>query len=186
MIWYHGRSVKSTKFDPKYTGRGTDQQGPGFYFSSDLKDAASYAYPNGIVIKAKLNLRKELPDKGRKANEKEIKFLMDKALDLDGYLTNWDENPSKAYNKAFNSFMDDELPYQQVWADLYRYEPELYLKNLVKLGYDGHESPVDSDARHMIVYNPKSIEVLEVIDYKDVDKEEVTSRLAKHLLDNVN
>lgn len=161
-VWYHGRKVHATEFNLDKTGNGNDESGPGFYFSSDLKDAASYAYPNGIVIKAELNLRKLTPEK---PNKLDIHTLIRAAPNLADTLTNWDENPNKAFKQAFDVIMKVDDPYQQVWIDFYKHYPAEYLKNMMQLGYDGHESKMPKSVRHMVVYNPKAIKMLEVIPY---------------------
>jgi hypothetical protein len=168
-IWYHGRTVKSAEFKEEFTGKGTDQEGPGFYFTDDPIQAAGYAYPDGVIITAKLKLRKELPEK---AKTSDIKFLLENSPNYEYNLSNWHEDPKKAASIALKAMLDQDDVYQQVWVDFYRYDPEDYLKNLVKLGYDGHSAlwikrHGTGDVEHMVVYNPKAIEVLEVTPYKD-------------------
>ena len=45
--WYHGtndlKSIAETGFDPSFTGKGNDQFGSGFYFSTRPTQASSFA-----------------------------------------------------------------------------------------------------------------------------------------------
>lgn len=164
-MWFHGRTTNKIEFDPQFCGLGADREGPGFYLSSDYEDAASYAFPKGIVIVVNLKLRKETP---KKAKASDINFLMDNAKpeSLATALSNWDENPRKARVELLSAILDDSTPYTQAWYELYRNEPWLYLKNMVKLGYDGFFVKKRQGVVHAIVYNPKAIEVVEVIEEK--------------------
>jgi len=153
--WYHGRTVSTTKFDYAWTGKGKDQEGPGFYFSSSREDAASYAYPSGIIIEAKLNIKKLLP---KKAKQSDIETLVKNAPDLEYKLANWDENASKALKMSIGAMMADNQPYLQTWADFYMQDGADYLKGLVRLGYSGHEANRDG-VTHVIVYDPSVIEI---------------------------
>lgn len=159
-IWFHGRTVPSKEFDLNRTGRqdANDAEGPGFYFTSCEKDARGYSGATGVIIKANLKLRKLTP---KKAKMSELSFLIKNAPDYVNTLTNWDENPKKAFDLAVKNAFNDGAPYLQVWIDFYRYSPAEYLKNMVKLGYDGHEATWTKGLRHMIVYNPKAIGIIE-------------------------
>jgi hypothetical protein len=141
-------------------GQGVDQEGPGFYFSSDKTDASSYAYPKGTLITAQVAVRKLLP---AKATRHEIDSLVKKAPELDYKLANWGENPEIALKKAIDGMLQDPgTAFQQVWFDFYRYEPAEYLKNLVSMGYSGHQVGKSGGVKHLIVYDPKVIKVLRV------------------------
>lgn len=156
-VWYHGRTTQSTAFDLERTGQGNDQEGPGFYFTSDLADARGYAWPDGIVITAELTPRRLVST----ASRAHITDLIKAAPELEMKLADWDENPDAAMRAAVASCVEDEYPYQQVWVSFYRYNPAEYLREMVKLGFDGHEATwLTSGVRHMIVYNPACIKVL--------------------------
>jgi len=98
-VWYHGRKVTDQRFDPATTGKGNDREGPGFYFSSDKKDAASYAGPGGIIMTAQIDLGKRLV-KGQKMSVKEFNTLVKGAdpEDLETALSAWDQDTNKAVN----------------------------------------------------------------------------------------
>jgi hypothetical protein len=171
QIWYHGRSVKSKVFDYRYAGgeNAVNQEGSGFYFSNHFNDALSYAYPNGIIMRCKVNYSKPrlLTDKSP-IRKNVVRDLIKKAPDLEMSLSNWDYDPARALVKAVNSIVDysddGADAYQQVEYDFYRYEPQEYLKNLSKY-FDAHITRRSDTGYHLIVYNPKVIKVLEVFDH---------------------
>jgi len=166
-FYYHGRTIDSEIFDIKYTGKGTDQEGAGFYFSTSIKDAAMYSSKNGIILKVKLNYKK-LISSTKKGNKNLIKKLIISAPDYKETLLNWDENKHKALQMAINGIYDynntqkDEI--QTIEADFYRHSPEKYLENLIKLGYDGFIIDKEDGINHFIVFNPNIIEVIDKID----------------------
>ena len=166
-VWYHGRTVKSQVFDEEKTGKGNDQEGPGFYFSSDYDDASRYAYPSGIVMTANIDTSRLTP---KTASEEDIEFLLDEAdpEDLETSLSNWSENTTTAREMLIEAIMNNDDPYLTAWYEIYRYEPAHFLKAMVKLGYDGHiKIPNQSlDIKHLIVYNPDVIEIQKVEDYQ--------------------
>jgi hypothetical protein len=160
-VWYHGRSVDSEKFDLSYVGRdeAKDQEGPGFYFTNDKKDAAGYAHPSGVILTVKLTPRK-LVSNTEPAPIKDIAYLIDKAPDKENTLMNWDENPAKALKMATKAMMAEtaKQTFENIWFDFYRNEPKQFLENLVHLGYDGHYA--ERTSQHIIIYNPRIIKVI--------------------------
>jgi hypothetical protein len=177
-ILYHGRLNKVKDWSTlKVGGVGHDQNGPGIYFTSSLKDARQYAYPNGYVYQVTLTPKKFMPTSGS-ANKISgvVKTLINKAPDLADTLTNWDENPTKAkwalINGALKSGEDNpNEAVQQVWYDCYRYHGTEWMQELVKLGYDGvMVDPAQFAAQHVVVWNPKIIHVVKEMPYAEAAK----------------
>jgi len=161
-IWYHGRTVTDETFDLNHTGKGNDQSGPGFYFTSDVNDARGYAFPKGIVLEVKLTPRKLVTGKPKRS---EIEKLIKMAPNYKDTLTNFAENPPIALRQAidgtikYNPLAVDA--FQQMWIDFYRHEPKQYLEGMIKLGYDGHEVKTNvPEIRHMVIYNPAAIKII--------------------------
>lgn len=44
IIAYHGSGVSIDRFDYRFTNQGNDQNGSGFYFTTDLNEAAAYCH----------------------------------------------------------------------------------------------------------------------------------------------
>jgi hypothetical protein len=165
-FWYQGRSVNSDVFDYKFIDRkGLRQDGAGFYFTDDIKDASRYA-KGGIILKCEIHARKTL--KGKKVNPAHLVRMLNLAPNLKATLADWDEDPKVALTTAFDNYMaysdNDIEAFQSVWADFYNGYDEEYLKNMVKLGYDATEPLTEWDGvNHLIVFNPKIITVIEKI-----------------------
>jgi len=176
---YHGTPSKFSKFDISFSGQGNDQEGPGIYFTTDPTEALTYTGEEGHVFHVRLNFNKIVPLEG-KINQENIQQLLLwsmglnsesdlENMDMDKFwessLSNWGEDPYSAFQEALSGILKYSTSphdaFQQVWIDHYRYTPVDYLKNMVKLGYDGVEVPKDyKGTTHYIVYNPSIIEVL--------------------------
>ena len=166
-VWYHGRTTKSETFDINRTGKGNDQEGPGFYFSSDYKDAASYAYPSGVVMTVDIDLGGRITPEEFEESDFETFLEMADPEDLEITLSNYAEHPEEAKATLKEAIINDDNPYLTVWYEMFRHNPAGYLKAMVDLGYDGHVSTPNEhiDTKHLIVYNPDVIDIQEVDDY---------------------
>jgi hypothetical protein len=79
--WYHGRTVDSDVFSYDYIGgeNSYDQEGPGFYFTSDFNNAKRYAENRGIILKCKINYKTLIiksPTSNTKVNKKIVTDLI--------------------------------------------------------------------------------------------------------------
>jgi hypothetical protein len=168
-IYYHGSPMLFKEFDYKFlsTGKGYDQNGPGFYFTNNLKHAEMYGK---YIYRVKLNLGKTVPLKG-KAKKSEVIKMIKIAPDLADDLTNWDENPIIALNNAVNAIANNNPheAFQSVWHDFYRNNSAQYLKNMISLlGYTGIIIPnlnslfADDPIIHAIAFGPQFIQILDI------------------------
>ena len=111
--WYHGtndlENIAKTGFDPSFTGKGNDQFGSGFYFSTTPSQASSFAtnlnrnkagevQPAGI-IKANLALKNPLVVDGTKVSN-----INDLPIDL----SSDDVRELLEYSTALKRGLDDE------------------------------------------------------------------------------
>jgi hypothetical protein len=171
IIAYHGSPEKIGVFSTSFLGSGHDQEGPGIYFTTSIEDAGRYG---GNVHRVILRPRKLVPLSGR-INIEQIKKLILSSLNLsderglfeidinDFYesgLSDWDEKPIEAFRKAVNSIgqysKSPHDAFQNVWYSFFKNEPQKYLEQMVKLGYDGVKvSKTGLD--HYIVFNPNII-----------------------------
>lgn len=180
---YHGRTATDPTFDLKYVGseNAIDQYGSGFYFTDSLKEAAGYAAPNGIIIHAKITIKRELNDK-RKASPREIAFMIqngDKEM-----LDNFDENRARAFKQAVEIYSDHTAmdAMHTIARDFYRDNAKGYLENLTKLKYDGSihatgdlNAVNDSTRNRFVIFSPKNIKVLDIIPYSEYQNTVVES-----------
>ena len=126
--WYHGtndlENIAKTGFDPSFTGKGNDQFGSGFYFSTRPSQASSFAtnlntnkagevQPAGI-IKANLALKNPLVVDGTKVsniNELPIDLNSDDVRELLEYSTalkrSLDDEQMNPMGDHFSEFWDD-------------------------------------------------------------------------------
>ena len=69
-------------------------------------------------------------------------------------------------NKLLIDFIDynetEKDVFQQVWIDFFRYNPLLFVRGMVTLGYDGQLIEKENGRKHIIVYNPNIIEVTNI------------------------
>jgi hypothetical protein len=172
--WYHGRTVDSDVFSYDYIGgeNAYDQEGPGFYFTSDFNNAKRYAENRGIILKCKINYKTLIiksPTSNTKVNKKIVTDLILKSPNKDDVLTNFDENPKQALIQAINSYIGYEFAhdaYQTIANDFYKHTPKEYLQTISKY-YDAQltklEGSTYGDLFHLIVYKPNIIQIIEKI-----------------------
>ena len=169
--WYHGRTYAAQNFDLSKIGNGFDQEGPGFYFSSDKTDAGSYAHPGGQVATLKLAPRKVV-SLTAKPKRPEVLRLMQASPDYASHLENWDENPKKAEQIALQSMLDQgpqKDVFIQVWYDFFRYDSQVWAQTMVALGYDGVLLQKNDGVEHFIAYDPNIIQVQSWEPYKQLE-----------------
>lgn len=174
VIAYHGTPHQFDQFDLNLTGKGNEQEGPGIYFTTNKQQALGYG---SRIIKAQLHLNNVVQLSGT-INEDHIRTLILQSLGLsdeselesmDGSDEFWDSNLSNygeslygAYESAVNAVLrystSPHDAFQTVWYEHYRDNAGDYLRNMIKLGYDGVVIPAQ-DATHYVVFNPNAIEV---------------------------
>lgn len=168
-VWYHGRKARSRKFDLKFVGgrEATNQEGPGFYFTTSREDASGYAYPSGVVLRATLNVPKWVSRTKRPARS-EIERLMRAAPTYEDALTDWDESPYRAHTKALAAIMQEpnqHAAFLTTWAEFYRRSGHSadYLRELAKMGYGGVKAG-RGENQHAVVFSPSFVENVEVLE----------------------
>jgi len=149
---YHGSETEIVAFDIGFSGNGIDKEGPGIYFTSSKQDALHYGNKIHNVI---LDLKKTVSTKGR-PNVSNIKKLILWACNLQNEnelqgideerywemaLSNYGENPCQAFVEAVNSYstytQSSHEAFNTISNDFYKNNPIDFIKNMVKLGYDG-------------------------------------------------
>ena len=169
-VWFHGRTARSTRFDPERVGDryATNQEGPGFYFTTDPDEARGYAHPNGVVLRATLHVPRWVSTTAP-PKRAEVEQLMRASPAYEDALTDWDESPPRAHQKALSAMLDAENQrdaFLNVWGDFYRRADEnsAYLRALVKLGYGGLYVPNPHGAPHAVIFSPDFIEDVALVD----------------------
>jgi len=164
---YHGKPKPITGFSYDFiTADGNNQEGAGFYLTTDPKDAKKYGNYIYIVEAA---YRKLVPQHGEK-NMDEAKRLIMLAPNVKEELLSWGDTPQKglwAYMMGLDGYTKPNNPldmFTQIWIDFYRYAPAEWMKAMVKLGYDGTliKQPYGkkNDFVHFVAYDPRKLKII--------------------------
>lgn len=166
---YHGSPVEFTNFSDEFVGseEANDQNGPGIYFTTSYDEALGYAGQSGFVYKVKINPRLLYGDDTNKRTipTGTLKKLVMMTPDWKMHAENFDENPVMGVRNFLSGAHDyndsDKDTLLQVWIDFYRYDAKSFVRNCVKLGIDGVIVNNRQNGKHIIIYNPSVIELLE-------------------------
>ena len=166
---YHGSNTKITNFVDDFVGgeQAQDLEGPGIYFTTIAENAE---YFGTYVHEVTITPRKLLTERPNGGTFSELIKLARMAPDWEYTAQNWAENEEIGLNKAIKEFIsynhNQKDRFLQVWIDFYKNDPIDYVRNCVKLGYDG--IVVDRDVidgkplKHYIIYNPSVIQIKKV------------------------
>ncbi len=166
---YHGSNTKITNFVDDFVGgeQAQDLEGPGIYFTT-LPENAEYfgTYIHEVTIAP----RKLLTERPNGGTFNELIKLARMASEWESTAQNWDENEEVGLNKAIKDFIsynsNQKDRFLQVWIDFYKNDPVEYVRNCVKLGYDGivvNRDVIDGkQLKHYIIYNPSIIQIKQV------------------------
>lgn len=162
-IVYHGSPAKIDTFTDEFVGGedATDQEGPGIYFTTSQDDAMGYGQ---YIYQIRLSPRRLLDlSEDKNIDRNLLVKLVKMADDWEDKAQNFAEDPETgvevAVDGAFDYNDNEKDVFLQIWIEFYRYDPVDFVRNMVKLGYDGIIVPRESGATHIIVYNPSIIEV---------------------------
>lgn len=162
VTFYHGSRKKFSKFDMRTAEEGHAEAGAGIYFTTSKDEAIGYA-EGGYLYTVSIHFRKMVNTKANsKPKRKEIEKLLGWADDLEDTLANWG-SLDNAVDSMVQYSKSEQDAFDQVWYDFYRGNVDKYLEGMVKLGYDGFY--VDKNYKgiyHAVVFNPKSIQDIEV------------------------
>jgi len=170
--FYHGTNHEISRFVDDFVGgkEAHDQNGPGIYFTSSKANAMTYGQH---LYTVELDLKKTVStQEGKNISYKEAEFLIKKASDWKGTAQNWHENAIIGAKLAIKDFIEyNDSPFEQflqIWIDFYRDNSVDFVRNMVRLGYDGVIIPGlnsmitnESDITHVVVYNTNAIKHVE-------------------------
>lgn len=168
-LWYHGSPKEIKKFNLDHVGKlgAVDQEGPGIYLTSSADDALHYG---NIIHTVKTVRAPRLVPEIKTFTVATIKKLIELSPNKEDVLSDWDEKPTVALNKAAQAVYDRWRPNQfremleQVWYDFYRETPAAWLNTVNKqLNYDGFILPRSGGVRHFICFNPEILQISEVV-----------------------
>ena len=165
---YHGSNQQITEFTDVHVGKedAKDEEGAGIYFTTSYEDAIQYGK---YVYTVEISGRKYVDDKtpSDDVDIEELVSLLKMDEDWEMTAQNWDEDPESGVYSAAQDFINynnsEKEVFLQAWYDFFRYAPINYVRGMTKLGYDGlvttpYKSS-DNKGLHIIVYNPKAIQI---------------------------
>jgi hypothetical protein len=173
FILYHGSPNKIKKFTDEFVGGkdATDQEGPGLYFTTSYDEALGYA-DGGYVYEVRVSPRLLFDESEEKDINKDVlEKLVFLSENWEDHASNWDPNPKIGVENMIDSaykYNDNEKDVLlQIWIEAYRYDGVNFVRNCVKVGIDGIIVNREN-GKHVIIYNPKIIELTNI---EDVSKE---------------
>jgi hypothetical protein len=166
---YHGSPYKIKKFNDNFiSGKDAiDQQGPGIYFTDSNEEAIGYAGENGYVYQVRLHPKKLLSSEPKN----NLEFLTNTVIKLIKMSPNW-KRVARSYDDDIETGLNDMVysyigqnqtekdVFISIFNDIYQNNPIDYVRNMVKLGYDGIYLPTKSGGEHIVMYNPSLIEYI--------------------------
>lgn len=165
---YHGSSHKITKFSDIFVGGkdARDQEGPGIYFTTSYEDAKGYAGDGGYVYEVNLTPGKLLSN-DKKSDEKTLKpqviKLIKSSKNWERIALSYGDDSEEGLDGMLWKYIDNSRNDKEVFvtlaSEVYKSEPGAYVKNMVKLGYDGVYLPSKDGGANIVIYNPKSIKI---------------------------
>lgn len=195
-IFYHGSNYEINKFSDEFTGRigAPDADGPGIYFTNSKENAAMWGK---FTYEVKINLRDFITNKKKSTQADRIKlkeFLDNKGEEyIDNRSSDIEKDKIMAINDAINYSETEDDVWHSLRNEQYNYAPQGFMRAMSKIGIDGlvlykkgfHFDDVKK-AYHCIVYNPESIEILNVANNQiEENTKKKIKKLIRETLNNV-
>jgi len=165
---YHGTPQKIKKFSDAFVGgsEAVDQEGPGIYFTTSFDEATKYGEGGGYVYQVKLSYGKLVSDKPNIDLDylmgpmtKIVKMSPDWKKVARGYDDDLEEGLSEMVHRYVGMAQSEKEAFVVMYGEVYKSNPVAYVKNMVKLGYDGVYLPTNDGGAHIVIYKPSAIKV---------------------------
>lgn len=160
LLMYHGTSTDFTKLQIVQKKGALMQDGPGLYFTNHTGEASGYgALAGGRVIPVYLVLKNPVTP-STKILRSTVESLIRSAPDYEDRLVDWDDNPKTAFKTAVDAMLRSDGPIDtclSIWGDFYRDHPLDYLKQMLRVGFDGMLMKMQDDVVRAVVFSPKSV-----------------------------
>ena len=188
MVLHHGTgnvgNILAKGFSHDFTGKGNDQLGPGWYFTTDRATAEGYTTrrmgdgkekPGGEsqpgVLDVFINLKNplmtndqdswfdQLPD----LNFHQARMMLMEApgiRDPDSMLSNWGNLKEEGFEKVLRQAARDYAgpAHFTISQDFYRLQPEAFLRTLSKVtGHDGVVHSFGNGEKHVVAWQASQI-----------------------------
>jgi hypothetical protein len=171
LVVYHGTGADIEAFDPDRTGKGNDQLGSGFYFTSDEDTAKGYAGEKGNLTPSYLSIQKPIvlgaeqgSLSGVRLTAKQAEAIMLLAPNIfdaeKSPLVDWVDNGGKKFTKAHVARVATNYVDQlgSLENDFFRDNATAFREAVNKVtGYDGVSKVFPSGERHFVAWFPEQI-----------------------------
>lgn len=191
-FYYHGSPCSIEQFDYAFTGRGLDQHGPGFYFSSSRSAACAHTDVNHVVKEARAEISPTLhtvrlsiknpldANHVQKITASQVARIMRSSPVLEEKL--WDRLDVGSYgieyciSKTAKEYVWDEANLLEILCRLYG---DIFDEDSVKefatavrdvLGYDGATYPHE-EQNIMVAWFPDQIEIVKRTPMRQLDED---------------
>lgn len=158
---HHGSNSQFFKIDTKTWGKGNDQDGPGFYLTSNAENTQAYGN-HRIDVYARVE-KPLVKGTNKKLTPAQVQALIKASPDYAENIENWGDisylgearvlrDAVAAYgrNDAFNAI---QSIYNDFWGD-----PVAYLKAVTRItGYDGVWHQITPKDLHIVVWSPNQV-----------------------------
>lgn len=189
-IAFHGSGVPVDSFRYEFTSQGNDQYGSGFYFTTDVNEAAWYAgrgggEPGGVVHVARLQFDRLLDaDSTRGLHQREAMSIMRASPVLRDSLMAWDDVDTLGIDKVLRiaapayAFPDGDRPLVRTLFALANdfFPKTAHIEAFNRairhvLSFDG-VCKQQEEGMHLVAWFPEQIEICDRVRLNDLDCEE--------------
>lgn len=165
---YHGTSENIEAFTDTFVGgeNAVDEQGAGIYFTTNKKEASAYGNKLYTVELFGSFLTDKEP--ATAVDISKLIQLIKMSEDWENMAYNFDTNANKGAMIASQGAIEysdtEKEVFQSIEADFYRYDGLRYVRNMVKLGYDGIivDSYGNKEYKNIIMFNPNNIKIINI------------------------
>ncbi|OGF48632.1 MAG: hypothetical protein A2231_01545 [Candidatus Firestonebacteria bacterium RIFOXYA2_FULL_40_8] len=135
---------------------GAFAEGPGIYFTTDLKNAKTYGQN---ITQRDIDIGNFVSKKTPILSKSKIESILGNIDEetMATALSNFDENPNNARKMLVDAIMNADNAHDQlinIWADVfYHQQPEKYMQAVAQTGIKGFEVPKEGGAAHYVVFD---------------------------------
>lgn len=209
---YHGTKSRFESFSPDFLGKGNDQFGSGYYFTTSKAVASGYASPSGFIINAIVNLNKPIViDQSSGKSTKDLTVLQVRKLilnanNLDNYINDNYDVSYESRNSILKQIFEIYEPTGEIIRTLNTISSDIYgndrggienfNENVRKItGYDGiivhhANSMFVGEQNFVIAWFLDQIDITNVEEYNSITeafdiKEIIPNKNAMSVISNI-
>tara|TARA_R110001606_G_scaffold134390_1_gene270816 strand:+ start:1 stop:4332 length:4332 start_codon:yes stop_codon:yes gene_type:complete len=178
MVMYHGSPVLIDEFNPSFTGKGNDQLGSGFYFTTNESEAKGYSKKSGedgVVLSTFLKIQNPIRTKGMNLAESDVEMTKKDVVQIikkSPLIYDKQESPigdwvPEYWNQGTKDWMIEEVAENFVGSNLLTLNNDFFSgydtafrEALVEvMGRDGVKQDFQTETTHYVAYLPNQIKL---------------------------